>query len=147
MILDVLDNADLYADLNPRFPTAFAFLRRPDLADLPVGRIDMEDGLYAVVAKGPGRKPEEALIETHDQYIDLAYVIAGTDTIGWKARRDLGPAVEASDPRADVAFYRDRPTHWAEVLPGMIAAYFPQDAHMPMISNAEIHKIIMKVRV
>ena len=147
MILDILDNADLYADLNPRFPAAFDFLRRPDLGELPVGRIDLEDGLYAVVAKGPGRKAEDALIETHDHYIDLAYVIAGTDNIGWKARRALGPAVEAPDPRSDVAFYKDKPTHWAEVRPGMIAAYFPEDAHMPMISDAEIHKIIMKVRV
>ncbi|EGB13244.1 Conserved hypothetical protein CHP00022 [Pseudodesulfovibrio mercurii] len=147
MILDVLDNADRYAALNPRFPAAFAFLRRPDLADLPVGRIDLEDGLYAVVAKGPGRSPGDALIETHDLYIDLAYVIAGTDRIGWKARRDLGPAAEAPDPRADVAFYADPPTHWTDVAPGMIAAYFPEDAHMPMISDNEIHKIIMKVRV
>jgi YhcH/YjgK/YiaL family protein len=147
MILDVLDNADRYADLNPRFAAAFAFLRRQDLSELPVGRIDLADGLYAVVAKGPGRKPEDALIETHDQYIDLAYVISGTDVIGWKARRDLGPAIEAPDPRADVAFYEDKPTHWAEVRPGMIAAYFPEDAHMPMISDGDIHKIIMKVRV
>ncbi|WP_272700615.1 YhcH/YjgK/YiaL family protein [Desulfovibrio sp. Fe33] len=147
MILDDLNAADLYAALNPRFPAAFAFLRRPDLADLPTGRIDLEDGLYAVVAKGPGRKAEDALIETHDHYIDLAYVISGTDNIGWKARRDLGPSVEASDPRSDVAFYSDAPTHWAEVLPGMIAVYFPEDAHMPMISDGEIHKIIMKVRV
>jgi YhcH/YjgK/YiaL family protein len=147
MIIDCLDNADLYACLNPRFPAAFDFLRRPDLADLPPGRIDIEDGLYAVVAKGPGRKPEDALIETHDHYIDLAYVISGTDTIGWKARRDLGLSVDAPDPRADVDFYEDEPTHWSEVRPGMIAAYFPEDAHMPMISNAEIHKIIMKVRI
>jgi len=147
MILDILENADLYAGLNPRFPAAFAFLRRPDLAELPLGRMNLEDGLYAVVAKGPGRKAEDALIETHDHYIDLAYVIDGTDNIGWKARRDLGPSVEASDPRNDVAFYADAPTHWAEVLPGMIAVYFPEDAHMPMISDGEIHKIIMKVRV
>jgi YhcH/YjgK/YiaL family protein len=147
MILDILENAERYETLNPRFPAAFAFLRRADLAELPAGRVDLEDGLYAMVAKGPGRNPEDALIETHDHYIDLAYVIAGTDSIGWKARRDLGPAVEAPDPRADVAFYQDKPTHWAEVAPGMIAAYFPEDAHMPMISDGEIHKIIMKVRI
>ena len=147
MILDVLTNADRYAGLNPRFPAAIAFLRRPDLAELEPGRIDLEDGLYAVIAKGPGRKVGDALIETHDQYIDLAYGISGTDTIGWKARRDLGPTTEASDPRNDVAFYHDAPTHWAEVAPGMIAVYFPEDAHMPMISDGEVHKVIMKVRV
>jgi YhcH/YjgK/YiaL family protein len=134
MIIDILDNADLYAGLNPRFPAAFAFLRRADLAELPEGRHDLEDGLYAMIAKGPGRKVEDALIETHDHYIDLAYLVSGVDRIGWKPRRDL-------------AFYADAPTHWSEVGPGMIAAYFPEDAHMPMIGDNEMHKIVVKIRI
>jgi YhcH/YjgK/YiaL family protein len=146
MIIDILDNADLYAGLNPRFPAAFAFLRRADLAELPEGRHDLEDGLYAMIAKGPGRKVEDALIETHDHYIDLAYLVSGVDRIGWKPRRDLGPTMEAPDPRSDVAFYADAPTHWSEVGPGMIAAYFPEDAHMPMIGDNEMHKIVVKIR-
>lgn len=147
MILDVLDNADLYAGLNPRFPAAFAFLRRNDLAELPMGRLDLEDGLYAMVSKAPGRTVEDALTETHDHYIDIQFVLAGHDDVGWKARKDLGPAVPAEDPRADVAFYEDAPTHWTTVLPGMIAIYFPEDAHMPFINEEEMHKIVVKVRV
>ena len=54
--------------------------------------------------------------------------------------------MEASDPRNDVAFYADAPTHWSEVGPGMIAVYLPEDAHMPMIADHEVHKVIMKVR-
>lgn len=146
MILDTLDNADLYVPLNPHLATAFAFLRRPGLAELAVGRHEVDDNVYAMVAKGRGRKAGNALIETHDHYLDLAFVISGTDNIGWKARKDLGPSIEESDPRSDVAFYRDAPTHWSEVTPGMIAIYFPEDAHMPMISDNEIHKLIMKVR-
>ncbi|MCJ2163152.1 MULTISPECIES: YhcH/YjgK/YiaL family protein [unclassified Pseudodesulfovibrio] len=148
MILAPLENADLYANLHPRFAAAFAFLRREDLADLPEGRVEVDgDRLYAVVAKGPGRKVEDARIETHDQYIDIQFVLKGTDSMGWKPRRDLGPKTDASDPRSDVAFYADAPTVWTEVTPGMFAVYFPEDAHMPMISDGELHKVIMKVAV
>lgn len=147
MILDALDNCDAYANLNPHFTKAFEFLRRNDLADLPEGRHKVDgDNVYAVVAKGMGRKPEDAQIETHDRYVDIQYVVGGTDTMGWKPRKDLGPTTDASQPANDVAFYKDAPTVWSEVTPGMFAIYFPEDAHLPMISDGELHKIIMKVK-
>lgn len=148
MILDVLTNADFYEGLNPHFGKAFAFLRRSDLATLPEGRHEVDgDNVYAVVAKGQGRKPEDALIETHDHYIDIQFVLKGTDSIGWKPRTALGPATEASDPRSDVAFYKDAAEAWSAVGPGMFGIYFPEDAHMPMISDGILHKVIMKVAV
>jgi YhcH/YjgK/YiaL family protein len=148
MILDILDNADLYATLNTRFPEAFAFLRRADLSSLPVGRVDIDGPLYAMVAKGPGRAPMDALMETHDAYIDIHYLLGGSETIGWKARADLGPADEtngADDPRSDVTFYKDKPIAWTSLSPGMFAIDFPADAHMPMLSGGEIHKVVVKV--
>ncbi|MBG0791697.1 MAG: YhcH/YjgK/YiaL family protein [Desulfovibrionaceae bacterium] len=148
MILDTLDNANAYAALNPHFKTAFAFLRRAELAELAEGRHEVDgDNVYAVVAKGRGRKPEDALIETHDRYIDIQYVLDGTDTMGFKPRRDLGPATDASDPRSDAAFYADAPTTWCAVTPGMLAIFFPEDGHLPMISDGELHKVIVKVAV
>lgn len=147
MILDILDNSELYLPLNPNLAGAFEFLRRPGLTELEPGRHEVGADIYAMMAKGKGRKPEDALIETHDRYLDLQYVISGMDTMGWKPRRDLGPAVHAPDPRGDVAFYRDEPTVWTRVSPGMFIIFFPEDAHMPLISDGEIHKVIMKVRV
>ncbi|QGY41643.1 DUF386 family protein [Pseudodesulfovibrio cashew] len=148
MILDVLENADAYVAMNPHFTKAFAFLRQPGLDRLAEGRHEVDgENVYAVVAMGPGRKPENALIETHDRYIDIQFVLKGMDTIGWKARKDLGPATEASDPRSDVAFYPDAPSVWTPVGPGMFGIYFPEDGHLPMISEGELHKVIMKVAV
>ncbi|WP_319542848.1 YhcH/YjgK/YiaL family protein [uncultured Pseudodesulfovibrio sp.] len=148
MILDRLENADIYAKVHPAFATAFAILRREDLASLPEGRHEIDgNAIYAVVAKGPGRKVEEASIETHDKYIDIQYVIDGVDSMGWKARVDLGPETDQSDPAKDVAFYTDTPTVWTDATPGMFAIYFPEDAHLPMISDGMLHKVIVKVRV
>lgn len=148
MILDVLENAEVYADMNPHFMTAFKFLRRPDLAALAEGKHEVDgDNVYAVVAKGPGRKPEDALLETHGEYIDIQFVLSGVDTIGWKPRKDLGQPTEKSDPRSDVAFYEDEPVVWSAVGPGMFGIYFPEDAHMPMVSGGNLHKVILKVAV
>lgn len=145
MILDILENASRYADLNTRFRAAFDFLRRTGLDSLPVGRVEIDGPLYAMVAKGPGRAPMDALIETHDRYIDIHYILSGSETIGWKARAELGPATEAPDPRRDVTFYPDKPVAWTTLSPGMIAIHFPEDAHMPMLSGSDIHKVVVKV--
>lgn len=148
MIVDCLEQADRYIALNPHFATAFAMLRRSNIACLNEGRMEIDgDTVYAVVAKGKGRRREEALLETHDKYIDIQFVIAGTDTIGWKARKDLGLPTDASDPRKDVAFYEDAPTVWSAIGPGMFGIYFPEDGHMPMVSDDELHKVIVKVAV
>lgn len=146
MILDTLENANRYVCLNPRFATAFSMLRRSNIILLPEGRIEIDgDLVYAIAAKGPGKVPADGLLETHDKYIDIHYVISGTDTIGWKARKDLGPPTDESQPDNDVAFYNDEPDAWTAVRPGMFAIHFPEDAHMPMVSPDELHKIIIKV--
>ncbi|MGL1863847.1 MAG: YhcH/YjgK/YiaL family protein [Pseudodesulfovibrio sp.] len=148
MILDTLENIEAYASLNPNFATAFAFLRDTDLAQLPIGKNEIDgDKVYAVGIKGPGRKPDEGLLETHDKYIDIQLVLRGVDTMGWKARKDLGPTTDASDPRNDVAFYSDKPDAWTVVKAGMFAIYFPEDAHLPMISDGELHKVVVKIKV
>jgi beta-galactosidase beta subunit len=64
MIQDVFERAPVYFGLNPHLERAFAFLARPDLAALPVGRHDVDgDRAWAVVARGPSRPREGALLE------------------------------------------------------------------------------------
>lgn len=146
MIIDVLENASFYEGLNPHFAKAFAFLRQADLPDMLIGRHEVDgDNVYAVVAKGMGRVPEDALIETHDNYIDIQFVVSGTDSIGWKTRKDLGDPSGQYDTNSDVTFYKDAPTAWSAIGSGTFGIYFPEDAHMPMISDGELHKVIMKV--
>ena len=148
MILDILENSDRYATMHPDFATAFAMLKRSNVALFPEGRLEIDgDEVYALIAKGPGRTPEEGRLETHDRHIDIQYVISGTDTIGWKARQKLSDPDGPHDPERDLAFYHDEPDAWATVRPGMFAIFFPEDAHMPMISPDELHKVVIKVAV
>jgi biofilm protein TabA len=89
MILDALAEADRYVAMGPDFAEAFRFLRRPDLHGLPDGRMDVcGDRLYAIVMRTIGAGREKARLETHRRYLDIQYVVAGTDVMGWRSARD-----------------------------------------------------------
>lgn len=73
MILDILDNAYRYLTLNTGFARAFDFLLCPDLKKLPTDKYDIDDHVFALVTKDPGQKRQDALLETHEKYIDIGW--------------------------------------------------------------------------
>ncbi len=148
MVHDILDNAHLYAPFHPGFAHAFAFLLMNELKDLPEGRYEIDgDNVYAMVQRGPGRSRKEAFLETHDRYIDIQYVLAGTDHMGWKPRFRCTDPVWEHCETPDVAFYRDDPDTWIAVEKGTFVIFFPEDAHLPSISEEELHKVVVKIAV
>ena len=148
MILDVLGNASRYLSLNTGFSKAIEFLLRPDLAELPVGSYEIYGRcVYAMVAKDQGRKKEDARLETHEKYIDIQLVLAGTDEMGWKPSSSCIHPSSGYDPEADIQFLNDAPDLWFPVTAGMFAIFFPEDAHMPLISAGQIHKVVVKIAV
>jgi biofilm protein TabA len=146
MVLDVLENAHRYLALNKGFAHAVDFLLRPDLKELPVGKYEIEsDRVYAMVSKGPGRRKEEGRLETHERYIDIQFVLAGTDTMGWKPRAGCRQLSREYNQKSDVQFFADEPDAWLPVGSGAFVIFFPEDAHTPLISSGEIHKVVVKV--
>jgi biofilm protein TabA len=148
MILDLLENGHRYLALHQGLTLAFEFLRRSDLKELPVDTYEIDgERVYAMVAKDPGRKKEDALLETHEKYIDIQLVLAGTDTMGWKPKSLCQQPAAAYDPETDLQFFRDEPDVWLSTQSGAFAIFFPEDAHMPLISSEQIHKIVVKIAV
>lgn len=148
MILDILENAHRYLSLHKGFVKAFDFLLRPDLNDLPVGKYEIDtDRIYAIVSKERGRRKEDALLETHEKYIDIQLILAGTDDMGWKPKSLCKKPAGKYDQKDDEQIFTDEPDAWISVKSGAFAIFFPEDAHMPLISSGEIHKVIVKVAV
>ena len=148
MILDTLENAGRYVALNEGFAAAFAFLKRADIRELPEGKHEIDgDRLHATIVQGPGRKVEDANLETHQRYIDIQCILSGVDQMGWRPKSSCGRPLASYDPDADLQFFADEPDTFASTRPGAFAIFFPEDAHMPMISAGEIHKVIVKIAV
>lgn len=148
IILDRLENAEKYYAMHPDFPKAFAFLRQSGLAELPAERHDIDgDRIFCIMSKVPGRSRAEAKLEAHRKYIDIQYVIAGMDEMGWKPTADCKLVDTAYNAEKDIMFFNDKPDSWTEVPPGSFVIFFPQDAHAPLVGSEEIHKAVLKIAV
>ena len=139
-------------DLSERkFRVAFEFLRRTDLADLPVGWIDLEEGVRASVQEYTSFAWDENKFETHEKYFDVQYVVSGNEFVGVCDRSECGPVVVSYKETDDVAFYED-PSYPGKVFlnAGDFIVLAPEDAHKPRCAAGEpapVKKIVIKVPV
>ena len=148
MILDVLANAHRYLALHQGFSRVFDFLGRPDLRELPEDSYEIDgERIYAMVAREPGCKKEDSLLEIHKKYIDIQLVLAGIDTMGWRPKSLCKKPTGGYDPETDLQFYTDKPEVWLPTQSGSFVIFYPKDAHMPLISSGQIHKIVVKIAV
>jgi YhcH/YjgK/YiaL family protein len=145
MILARLEQADRYLTLHPDFPVAIAFLRDQPLSDLPLGRVEITATVYAIVFRSPARQQSDARLEAHRKYIDIQYVIAGVEEMGWKPRARCQRQHGEYDGEKDIEFFNDLPDTYTTVRPGQFVIFFPDDAHAPLIGSGEVHKVVVKV--
>lgn len=148
MLLTTLADSVRYENLHPGFPAALAFLRRPDLADLPAGRHVVEgEQIYAIVERRDAVGRERAVLEVHRRYIDLQYTVSGDEVMGWRTLAECRQPRGGFEEARDVGFYEGGPLVWVPVPPGHLAVFFPEDAHAPLAGGGPLHKVIMKVAV
>jgi YhcH/YjgK/YiaL family protein len=148
IIIDKLQNAENYYGMHSAFKKAFAFLRQDGLAELPADRYEIDgDRMFCMISKGPGRSRSEAKLEAHRKYVDIQYVIAGIDEMGFKPTADCKLIDTSYDADKDIGFFNDQPDSWTPVPAGSFVIFFPQDAHAPLVGSGEIHKAVLKVAV
>jgi biofilm protein TabA len=149
MVLDKLANANLFYTLHPLFEQAFNYLRETDLATVPTGIHEIiGKKLFAIISDGPGVTEQEYKLEVHQKYIDIQYVIAGTDRMGWK---DLAQCDAPNDPyneERDAAFFPDKTSSWFYVPAGSFTIFYPYDAHAAMVTgDTTVRKVVLKIAV
>jgi biofilm protein TabA len=148
MILDTLKNADRHAALHPGFAEAFAFLRRMDIAALPVGRVEViGKRVFAIIGKDEGKSREKARLEAHRKYIDIQLVVSGDEWIGWRDLKTCRESGLGYSAEKEIEFYTASPAKWFCVLPGSFAIFFPEDVHAPLAGAGPVHKVVVKVAV
>jgi YhcH/YjgK/YiaL family protein len=145
MIIDKLENSSKYFGMNPNFNKAFTFLLQSDLKKMESGKYEIDgDKVYAAASSKHGKDKDEAKLEIHKKYIDIQYLIEGSEAMGWKYTKDCVKPIGEFNSEKDILFYDDKPEVWFNLVPGTFAIFFPDDAHAPMISNENVHKIVVK---
>ncbi|MBD1395817.1 YhcH/YjgK/YiaL family protein [Pontibacter sp. JH31] len=148
MILDKLANANRYTCLHPLFEQAFDFLREADLTALPIGqKAIVGQDLFAIISEGTGIPEQDAKLEVHRKYIDIQYVISGTDHMGWKDLAQCSPPNDPYNEERDAAFFPDKTRNWFDVPAGSFTIFYPDDAHAAMITQEHVRKVVLKIAV
>ena len=146
MILDSTKNAERYYALLPHLRRVFDYIATTDLAQLEVGRHDIDgDNLFVNVSELELRPLEAAHLEVHNRYVDVQVVVGGEETFGWSERCNCHKAEGEFDAERDILFYEDRPQTFYTLRAGQFTILFPEDAHAPMLGEGYVRKLIFKV--
>ena len=150
MIADYADKLNTYEEFKGYADMVQQFIKKQKEENLPEGRYDLKNGIFALVQKYTTKPLEGAQMESHRKYCDLQYIAEGTEKIYWESIRNL-VVTDDKTPEADIIFYECGTDKGYTLLQkGMFGYYTPKDGHMPCIEANGIQKmkkIVFKIPV
>ncbi len=146
MIIDQINNAHLYYALHPKFKFAFDYVNGINIQTISTGRHEIDgESMYALVQEYDTKLKEDGKWEAHHRYIDLQYVVKGTEGIGYANIHCLKQG-EYDTTRDFLPLQGEGDI--VTLHSGSFVLLFPEDAHMPgmaMGSPATVKKIVLKI--
>lgn len=152
MIADKISRAKLYA-ASPAFKKAFEFISKLK-ASSPCGETEISGrDIYANVFEYDTENTTPTFLEVHRKYIDIQYVISGSETLLWLPADGL--AVKTPyDSEKDFEFLfipADKAPAKLETPAGNFAVFFPNDGHFGKVAcvsgTGHVKKVVVKVAV
>lgn len=153
MIFDTIKNASCYYNLGDKIKKGFEFIINNDLKNMPCGRHEIAEGIYANVQELETKLPHLAKFEAHREYIDIQYVISGSERMDFALIDNFLQDIPY-DSEKDVEFLKLKEDsncpNVINVKEGDFAIFFPQDVHAPMLCCEDrcekIKKVIVKIK-
>lgn len=152
MVFDNLKNCELYYPLHPKFKEAFEFIEKAMAENLAAGKYEIDGKeLWASVQEYTSKLESEAKAEAHKNYIDIQFIVSGSEVIEGFDIEKATPKSEYNDVK-DVMFYED----YDNVVKGILSKneygiFFPTDVHKPGMcldgNQDTVKKIVVKVKV
>lgn len=151
MILDKLENQNLYVNTNSNLKKAFDFLLNNNLEELADGKYEIDsNNVFAMVQSYTSKNEVEKKWESHQKYIDIQYIVKGNETIMWTPIEQLNVSEDYSEEK-DVTFYKNGGhSSNLNLKDNYFCILFPEDAHKPGCSFGEpmnIKKVVLKIKL
>lgn len=153
MIVDKLENAELYADVHPGFLKVVEWMRTVANPDMPVGRYDIEgcEGLCYVFKLDKKSRPyHETFMDKHSKFIDFHLLLEGEEILGWETIAKDDEPVGAL-PEDDIVLYKDRNSNSLRLEKGDIYLVWPHEGHKsachidsPYVAKKIVGKLLLK---
>lgn len=133
-----------------RWDKAFTFLKDNDLKALEIKRHEIDgDNIYAPVSEYWSKTEENAKYEAHKKYIDIQYVISGTEQMSVAPFTELKEITVPYDSTKEVEFMTVNNARHYVATPEKVFIFFPSDIHRPGVRLGDstlVRKIVVKVK-
>lgn len=147
MIVDNLENCELYYNLHKGIKEAFEFFKSHNIADFEAGSYKIDtDRLYLNINEYQTK--QEQKLEAHRKYIDIQIMLKGSEFMGYTNINNTKVS-QGYDEGKDVVFLRGDVDKILATKENFFI-FFPQDAHKPSLcaSNPEsVKKAVFKVKL
>lgn len=149
MIIDFLTNSNLYDAIHPRITRALEYLAKTDFHSMPLGKYEVEGiDIFAIVNEYETKDAADCVWEAHRKYIDIHYILRGSELIGTTLLTNQSPTKEY-DEENDYWLFEAGESKQV-LLPGTFAVFYPHDIHSTSHhpnSKSFVQKVVMKVLV
>lgn len=151
MIITKIEDLKKYENVNENFKTVVENTEKYSDKSLEKGKYVINEKVFAVVNSYDSAEPKPDFFENHRKYIDIQYVVSGSERIFTADAGKLTCSKEY-DSENDFELFKT-PDEYSvlTVSPGDVAVFFPGEAHLPGVaktSGAEkICKVIFKVEI
>jgi biofilm protein TabA len=149
--INIREFAIAYFRNKERWDRAFAFLKNSDLNNLEVKKHELDgDNLYALVSEYMTKNEEDAKFEAHKKYVDIQYVISGSEQISVSPVTKKGEVLTPYDETKDLEFMTVTGSSDYVATPEKFFIFFPSDLHRPGVkvgANAQVKKVVVKVKL
>lgn len=148
MIIDSVKSFERYKEFHKGFDKVYDFIRKNDLAKLPVGKYPIVDNeVWCTISESDGKSVETMpKMEVHDSFIDIHILLEGDETIGFKDRAKCDLASAEYNEAQDYALFEQDPEVFVSCGINNFVICFPSDGHTPLLGSGKIRKAVFKVR-
>lgn len=151
MIKNSLKYTKNYYNLSEKIKIGLEYLENNNLKDTPNGKYEILGQDVFINVQDYNSKPEvQGKWEAHRKYIDIQFMIKGSEKIGVGEIQDYQTTEPYSDEN-DVEFLKtDKPQQFITMDENDYIILYPHDVHMPQICINEpsyVKKAVLKISV
>jgi YhcH/YjgK/YiaL family protein len=148
MIIDRIGNAHLYYAVHSKFKRAFDYIHQINVDTIPAGKYEIDrENMYVLIQEYNTKLKEQGFWEAHRRYIDLQYIVQGSEGIGYANLNHLQQGkYDASKDFLPLYGEGD----FVTLRSGSFVLLLSEDAHMPGMAigpSAPVKKIVIKIAV
>jgi YhcH/YjgK/YiaL family protein len=149
MIIDKLENRNLYFGINPNITKALEYIAETDSRKNAAGSHEIDGNIIFTIVSDYITKPRtESYPEAHRIYADVQFVVDGSELFGYTPSKSQ-KLLKEYETAKDIEFYNTLMSY-IRLDAGMFAIVFPNEIHQPgvMVDMPEhVRKVVVKVKM